>query len=154
MRQNRGVPGRRLILILVLLLVSLSVLSASRDISRRGPAGQSPGTTQQPADNAGEPARDRPAGGQRAEVPVRPATRPVARRLPSERPVRARLGDRVVLSIRTGSPDILAVDALGIRAPTGPGTAGTLDFVAGSAGTYPVKLAIGERRVGRLAISR
>ena len=45
MRQNRQVPGRRLILVLVMLLVTLSVLSASRDISRRGPAGQGQQTT-------------------------------------------------------------------------------------------------------------
>lgn len=154
MRQNRGVPGRRLILLLVMLLVTLSVLSAGRDISRRGPAGQTTtttGTTTAPDGSAGKPD---PAGsrdkGPKAQEP--PAAAAIERRLPSADPIRVKTGDRVVLRVRTAEPDIISVDDLGIRAPTGPGTPGSLDFVAGSAGTYSVTLAIGERRIGELLV--
>lgn len=151
MRQNRPVPGRRLILVLVMLLVTLSVLSASRDISRRGPAGQGQQTTTatQPAqapedeDGAREPAGRKP----RANLEE------TARRLPSDSPVRARLGERVVLRVKTGRPDIITIDALGIRAPTGPGTSGTLDFIAGTAGKFPVTLALGERKIGAVSVT-
>jgi len=152
MRQNRGVPGRRLILVLVMLLVTLSVLSASRDISRRGPASQG-----QPTTTATQPAQA-PQGKDEAQGPAdrKPQATPetTARRLPSERPVRAQLGERVVLRVKTGRPDIVSIDALGIRAPTGPGTSGTLDFVAGTTGKFPVTLALGEKKIGTLSVSR
>ena len=149
MRQNRGVPGRRLILLLVMLLVTLSVLSAGRDISRRGPAGQTTttGTTTAPTD-----ARPSGTGGADRQEPEAATAETVERRLPSADPVRVKLEDRVVLRVRTPEPDIISVDELGIRAPTGPGTSGTLDFVAGSAGSYEVKLAFGERRIGELSV--
>lgn len=153
MRQNRGVPGRRLILLLVMLLVTLSVLSAGRDISRRGPAGQTTttGTTTAPEGDGSKPKRPETRDkGQEAKEP--PAAGAVERRLPSTDPIRVKIGDRVILRVRTAEPDIISVDELGIRAPTGPGTPGALDFVAGSAGTYPVTLAIGDRRIGELAV--
>jgi hypothetical protein len=152
MRQNRPVPGRRLILVLVMLLITLSVLSASRDISRRGPAGQGQQvtTTTQPARPAEKKNESKGTADRRAQA----TTGTTARRLPSDRPVRARLGERVVLRVKTGSPDIIAIDALGVRAPTGPGTGGTLDFVAGTAGDFPVTLALGERKIGTLSVSR
>lgn len=152
MRQNRPVPGRRLILVLVMLLVTLSVLSASRDISRRGPAdrGQQTTTSTQPA-QAPE-GKDEAQGPADRRSQATPET--TARRLPSERPVRAQLGERVVLRVKTARPDIIAIDALGVRAPTGPGTSGTLDFVAGTAGRYPVILALEERQVGTVSVGR
>ncbi len=154
MRQNRGVPGRRLILVLVMLLVTLSVLSASRDISRRGPAGQSQQTTSTsqapdatPTGEASEEA-DTVESGQ-------PKGRGIAvRRLPSGEPVQVRLGERVVLRVKTSRPDIVVIDDLGLRAPTGPGTPGTLDFVAGATGRFPVTLAIGAQRIGTVSVGR
>ncbi len=145
-------PGRRLILVLVMLLVTLSVLSASRDISRRGPAGQGQQTTTatQPAQpSEGKDGAKKPADRKPQATPTT-----TARRLPSSRPVRAQLGERVVLRVKTGRPDIIAIDALGVRAPTGPGTSGTLDFVAGTTGNFPVTLALGEREIGTLSVSR
>ena len=68
--------------------------------------------------------------------------------------MRAQLGERVVLRVKTGGPDIIAIDALGVRAPTGPGTSGTLDFVAGTTGKFPVTLALGEKKIGTLSVSR
>lgn len=157
MRQNRGVPGRRLILLLVMLLVTLSVLSAGRDISRRGPAGQTTttgtttGTTTAPEGDGSKPKKPETRDtGQKPQDS--PAAGAVERRLPSADPIRVKIGDRVVLRVRTAEPDIISVDELGIRAPTGPGTPGALDFVAGSAGTYPVTLAIGDRRIGELSV--
>lgn len=156
MRQNRGVPGRRLILVLVMLLVTLSVLSAGRDISRRVPAGQTTtppvtGTTPTPAQASSgkDPAREKEEGGPGMASPGGAVTR----RLPSTEPVRARLGQRVVLRIETGRPDILIIDELGLRAPTGPGTGATLDFVAGATGSFPITLGVGGKQVGELKVS-
>jgi len=131
-----------------MLLVTLSVLSAGRDISRRGPAGQTTTTgTTAPTD-----ARPPGTGGADREEREPSPAESVERRLPSADPVRVKLGDRVVLRVRTPEPDIISVDELGIRAPTGPGTSGTLDFVAGSVGSYEVGLAFGERRLGELLV--
>jgi len=144
MRQNHPVPGRRLIFVLVILLVTLSVLSASRDISRRGPASQTAPTTTEPARTAPaarKPPRERP-------------TETIQRSLPSSRPVRLRLGERVILRTRTERPDIIAIDQLGLRAPTGPGTPGALDFVAADPGTFRVTLAISGRKLGEISVRR
>lgn len=156
MRQNRRVPGRRLILLLVMLLVTLSVLSAGRDISRRGPAGQTTttqttttGTTTTPQEERSGDRASRSAARKDGQPVV---SRTVRQRLPSNDPLRAKLGERVLLQIRTERPDILVVDGLGVRAPTGPGTPGTLDFVAGSAGSWEVTLAIAGRRVGEVLV--
>ncbi len=150
MRQNRWVPGRRLILVLVMLLITLTVLSAGRDISRRGPAGQSQQTTTatQPAQSPREEKNGNESGDRSKDA----GGVIEARRLPSSKPVQARLGERVLLRVKTARPDIIAIDQMGIRAPTGPGTSGTLDFVAGTEGNFPVTLALGERRIGTVSV--
>lgn len=139
-------PGRRLLLLLVLLLLILSVLSATRDISRRPTGGGTSTTT-------AAPPATRPAPVEKPSATDRPATTPVTATLPSDRPVRVRLGERVVLKIRSERPDVVLIDALGLRAPVGPGTTGILDFVAGSQGSFGVTLALGERRVGEVKVA-
>lgn len=138
-------PGRRLILIMVLLLLSLSVLSATRDVSRSrlpgtGPATTGTTTSARPVQRAAPPAR------QGAEGKVSKAN------LPSRRAVVARAGERVILSIRSEGPEILAVRDLGVQAPVGPGTGGVLDLVAGEPGRYQITLALTGRRVGVLRV--
>lgn len=140
-------PGRRLILLLVLLLVSLSVLSATRDISRqRLPALRTTPTTTGTTDSPAQPKADE-APGKRPEQSV------AAARLPRSRPVAASLGQRVILTIDSDRPDVAVIDPLGVRAPVGPDTEGTLDFVADQPGDFTVKLGIGGRRVGEVRVA-
>lgn len=149
-------PGRRLILIMVLLLLSLSVLSATRDVSRSRLPGSgstttgstTTGTTTQagPETTPAPPGEDEPTARQERDTAVSRAS------LPSPDPVEARLGERVILSIRSEAPEILAVRELGVQAPVGPGTGGVLDLVAGQPGRYPITLALSGRRVGELRV--
>jgi len=145
------VPGRRLILLLVLLLLTLSVLSATRDISRRGPAGSRAGD---PATTHGTttPATTATPAPASPPAPVRDETSPVDGSLPSGRPVRARLGQRVLLEVKSDRAEIVAIDRLGLRAPVGPGTYGVLDFIAADRGRFPVTLGIEGKRIGEVVV--
>lgn len=146
MRHNRWVPGRRLLLLLVLLLLTLSVLSATRDISRRPTGGGTSTTT-------AAPPATRPAPAEKPPATERPATTRVTATLPSDRPVRVGLGERVALKVRSDRPDVVLIDELGLRAPVGPGTTGILDFVAGSQGSFAVTLALNDRRIGEVKVA-
>ncbi|MBU6337126.1 MAG: hypothetical protein KGR19_04825 [Acidobacteria bacterium] len=146
MRHNRWVPGRRLLLLLVLLLLTLSVLSATRDISRRPTGGGTSTTT-------AAPPATRPAPAEKPPATERPATTRVTATLPSDRPVRVGLGERVALTVRSDRPDVVLIDELGLRAPVGPGTTGILDFVAGSQGSFAVTLALNDRRIGEVKVA-
>lgn len=138
-------PGRRLILLLVLLVLTLSVLSATRDISRRPATGAGDNRTTRP-DATTAPAVTATTTPATPE-PVRPAAT-----LPSAKPVLARQGDRVILKVRSERPDVVLIDELGLRAPVGPGTTGLLDFVAGVPGSFAVELALGDRQVGEVEV--
>lgn len=142
-------PGRRLILIMVLLLLSLSVLSATRDVSRSRLPGTGPAATTTEADRPAARAPD----AEREAAPSKDRERPVSlATLPSPAAVQARAGERVILSIRSEAPEILAVRDLGVQAPVGPGTGGVLDLIAGQPGHYPITLALSGRRVGELRV--
>lgn len=145
MRHNRQVPGRRLILLLVLLLVTLSVVSASRDVSRRPPA--APGKR---TDAAGRPAT---TDGRLDRAQPAPGGTPARATLPSRTPVRARPGDRVILKVRSAGPDVVLIERLGLRAPVGPGTDGVLDFVVAERGSFPVSLALEAKPIGDVVVS-
>lgn len=148
-------PGRRLIVLLFLLLISLSVLSASRDISRtRLPGSTTPGTTPQATTGR---TTTKPAEPSRKVEPPRKADdrQPVVKaRLPATSPVDVSLGTRVQLSVKGSTPEILAIDELGVRSPAGAGTRATLDFVASAPGRFPVTLAISGQRVGEVRVKR
>lgn len=152
MGQNRRVPGRRLIILLVLLLISLSVLSASRDVSRTRLPGATtsttPATTSEPKPGT-QPSASATSGEKKAAGASAGTTRV---RLPKTGTAKVPLGSRVVVSVRTAVPEIVAVDQLGVRAPAGPGTRGTLDFIASSTGRFPVTLAVSGRRIGELEV--
>ena len=153
MGQNRSVPGRRLIILLVLLLISLSVLSASRDVSRTRLPGSTTATTPATTSDPKPKAQPTPPPKSRSEKDVAASGQTTRIRLPKPGSVRVPLGSRVIITISSSEPEIVAVDELGVRAPVGPGTRGTLDFVASSTGRYPVTLAISGRRVGELEVA-
>lgn len=71
--------------------------------------------------------------------------------LPSERTVRAGLGDVVRLRVRAVRPDEARVVRLALEWPVGPGLRGDLAFVARRAGRFAVALRSGER-VGTLVV--
>lgn len=141
---------------MVLLLLSLSVLSATRDVSRSrlpgtGPASTGTTTTStatqaSPETRPSPPGKDGAAARQGGDTAVSEAT------LPSPDPVEARTGERVILSIRSEAPEILAVRDLGVQAPVGPGTGGVLDLISAQPGRYPITLALSGRRVGELRV--
>lgn len=139
-------PGRRLIVLLVVLLISLSILSASRDVSRtRLPGG--PRVTTSPPKTT--PAQTSPGT---EPKPKESPTPTVTAQLPSREAVRVPLGARVQLRVKSGRPEVVTIDELGLRAPAGPGTASTLDFVASQPGTFPVTLSVSGRRVGEVRV--
>ena len=140
-----------MILLMVVLLLALSVLSATRDVSRSRLPGMGPSTTTAPG--SPEPRRTPTTAPAPKPDPVAPPPRKVeTATLPSPRPVDVRPGERVVLRVEARVPEILAVEALGVRAPVGPGTGGTLDLVADRAGRFPITLGIQGRRVGELRV--
>lgn len=72
--------------------------------------------------------------------------------LPSAAPLVADLGSVVRLHIGAQEDDHVVVDGLGVRAPVGPGTTGTVEFVADSPGTWPVRLDPSGVRVGTVEV--
>jgi hypothetical protein len=62
--------------------------------------------------------------------------------LPKDSPVRAKVGDSVLLRVRSETPDIAQILQLGIQAPVGPALPGALQFVAEAPGTFPVTLEV------------
>lgn len=142
-------PGRGLIVMLVVLLVALSVLSATRDVSRNQLPGSQTGRgadTSSPATTTGSESAPSPPGKAREAETIRV-------RMPSQKPVRVPLGARVEVTVASARPEIVSVEKLGVRAPVGPGTTGTLDLIAPSTGRFPVTLAVSGRRIGELAVS-
>ncbi|HTX70569.1 MAG TPA: hypothetical protein VMT10_12990 [Solirubrobacteraceae bacterium] len=135
MRQNPcSVRYRRLLLVLAVLALTIAVGSALH----RGST--SPGGTT-PA-----PASVGSAAGPGATV--------VSATLPAERVVRARVGDLVQLSVRSSSPDIANMTAIGVSTPVGPRLPGTLQFTADVPGRFPVTLSLAARVAGEVDVSR
>jgi hypothetical protein len=131
-RDNRGVPWRRLLLFAALLLVALSLISAVTPRDRR--FGESPDASVQPP----------------------PATRPasvVQASLPAAREVRARIGDVVRLSVTAPSADVVQVTSLAIEEPVDPGASAQLEFVADRAGRFRVRLRDAGEAIGTLRVA-
>ena len=62
--------------------------------------------------------------------------------LPADSPVRAKVGDSVLLRVRSDTPDIAQILKLGISTSVGPALLGELQFVADAPGTFPVTLEV------------
>lgn len=82
-----------------------------------------------------------------------PATGDVTATLPSERPVRAKVGDAVVLRVRSPTPDIAEILAVGARSPVGPDLPGLLQFIARAPGDLDVTLEVANRSVGTVRVA-
>jgi hypothetical protein len=68
--------------------------------------------------------------------------RDVVATLPADSPVRARVGDSVLLRVRSDTPDIAQILQLGIQTSVGPSLLGQMQFVADAPGTFPVTLEV------------
>lgn len=74
--------------------------------------------------------------------PLEPTGRQVVATLPGDSPVRAKVGDSVVLRVRSDTPDIAQMLKLGLSTSVGPKLLGELQFVADAPGTFPVTLEV------------
>ena len=95
-----------------------------------------------------------PGAGAPAPAPVPHAGPPEVRAtLPSDEPVRARVGDLVSLRVRSDTPDQAEITALGLSEPAGDGLPAELLFVADEPGRYPVRLSLAGREVGVVQVA-
>jgi hypothetical protein len=131
-RHNPTVSWRRLVLFAVLLLFAASLISAMAPREQR--FGQSP--------RAGAQA-----------PPARPPAAVVEASLPSDREVRARIGDVVRLSVRAPSADVVEVPSLALEEPVDAAIPAELVFVADRAGRFRVRLRDAGDAIGTLRIA-
>ena len=96
--------------------------------------------------------RDEQATKPRAPGRVVPAVEATGE-LPADEVVRARVGDVVVLRVRSEQADVVRIDALGLDADTSPGMPARLEFVAAQTGRFPVVLELADERVGTLVVT-
>ena len=83
-----------------------------------------------------------PATAAGAAQPLETTGHEVVATLPSSGPVRARVGDSVLLRVRSRTPDIAQMLQLGIQTSVGPALLGEMQFVADAPGTFPVTLEV------------
>lgn len=138
-------PSRRaLVWVLAALVIALGALSAAtRDRSKTATSTTSQ-TTTAPATGTSSTATTTtsPTGGPE-----------VTGVLPDDKVVKGRVGDLIVIRVRSETPDIAKIAALGVEGAVGPGIAGLLSFQAGQPGRFPVGLTVSERRVGAVEIA-
>jgi len=75
-------------------------------------------------------------------LPVQTTGHDVIATLPKDSPVRVKIGDSVLLRVRSETPDIAQILQLGLQTPVGPGLLGQLQFLAQAPGTFPVTLEV------------
>lgn len=124
-------PWRRVLFLAVFVLVAASALSAMAPREQR--FGDSP-----------RPATPPP--------PANPPGSVVEASLPSDRAVRARIGDVVRLSVRAPSADIVEVPSLALEEPVDAGAPAELLFVADRAGHFSVRLRDAAQEIGTLRV--
>lgn len=122
-----------LILLAVVVLLTGAISAANRD--RRTTTTSTATTSAPPATTSGAPSAD------------------VVARLPSSKPVRARTGETVVLTVRSETPDIAEILAVGAKTAVGPGLPGELRFVAPTPGDLPVDLEVAGTTAGIVRVS-
>jgi hypothetical protein len=131
-RHNQMVPWRRLIFFAVLLIVGASLVSAMAP--RNGRVDDSP--------NAGAD-----AGASSSPAPVVEAS------LPSDKEVRARVGDVVRLLVRAPSADVVQVSDIAVEGPVDAGQPAELVFVADRAGRFRVRLRDAAESIGTVRVT-
>jgi hypothetical protein len=72
--------------------------------------------------------------------------------LPADKVVHASVGDIVVLTITSETFDTAQLEDLGLSVDVAPNAPGTLEFLAGNAGRFPVTLEASRRAVGQLVV--
>lgn len=133
---------RALVWVLAALVIALGALSAAtRDRSRTATSTRSQTTA--PATTTGGTATTTTT----TEGPE------VTGVLPDDKVIKGRVGDLIVIRVRSETPDIAKIAALGVEGAVGPGIAGLLSFQAGQPGRFPVGLTVSERRVGAVEIA-
>lgn len=85
-------------------------------------------------------------------IPVSPGEE-ITAALPATGPVKVSVGDTVVLRVRSDSPDIAKILAIGAHAPVGPGLPGELRFVAPARGELEVRFELAGTRAGIVEVS-
>ena len=132
MRHNHGVRWRRFLLLVVLLVVGASLISALTSHNRF-----------EDSRDAGVP---RPAG-------ASPPAPVVEASLPADKEVRARVGDVVRLLVSAPAADMVELSALAVEQPVDAGQPAELVFVADRAGRFRVRLRDAGEPVGTLRVT-
>jgi hypothetical protein len=68
-------------------------------------------------------------------------------------PVRARVGDTVVVQVTSDVIDTVAIEELAVDEQVEPDVPATLEVVVETAGTYPVRLLDADREIGELQVA-
>ncbi|CAB4922614.1 unannotated protein [freshwater metagenome] len=124
--------------LVTLVLVSGAIRAAERDRTQTSQTSQ-PTQTSAPA----------PA----VTTTPAPAQAPLQASLPSQKPVSARSGQIIELSVQSATPDIARIRDLGVSVPVGPGLEGTATFSAGAPGRYAVTLELAGQEIGAIDVS-
>jgi hypothetical protein len=127
---NGAMRGRRRIWLWAVLLVLIAALAA----------------TVAPREEPRRPGVDTVVAG--------PPAHTVTGRLPAARPVTARVGDVVDVSVTVREADQAQIVPLAVHAPAEPGIPAQLQFVADTPGRFPVVLRDSRRRVGTVVVRR
>jgi len=125
------VPWRRLILLAVLLVVGASLISALEPRDRKSASS--------------DPAIQAAAAAPPASV--------VEASMPTNKDVRARIGDVVQLLVRAPSADVVQVPNLGVEGPVDANQPAQLVFVADQAGRFRVRLRDAGDTIGTLRVT-
>lgn len=126
---DRGVLARRMLLFFSIVLLA-AALSSALTASTRDEADEAP----TPLTRRTDP-QDR-----------------VTATLPSSRPVKALVGDVVLLTVRAEDAERVEIRPLGVDAAVGPGLPATLLLVADRVGEFPVTLRYSGREIGTLTV--
>ena len=108
-------------LLVVMILVAGALSALERDRTRKSP---SPATTTSAAE------------------PLEITGHEVVATLPSDKPVRARVGDSVILRVRSKTPDIAQMLKLGIQTSVGPAPSASCSSSPPRRGSFPVTLEV------------
>jgi hypothetical protein len=136
--------GRRLLLLVAVLLATGAIAAALTPRSLQGPPKKTTPTTVAPALPGG-------TGGTRAAAPE--VTRTVDAAGRERALVRARVGDLLHLYVRAPSPDIVELVGTGRFAAVDASSPAHFDFFAQASGSFPIHLQEAGRDVGRLVVS-
>jgi hypothetical protein len=130
-RHNQEVRWRRLILLAVLLVVGASLISALEPRDRTS-------VSSDPAIQAA------------AAAPPAPV---VEASMPSDKDVRARVGDVVRLLVSAPSADVVQLASLGVEGPVDSNEPAQLVFVADQPGRFRVRLRDAGETIGTLRVT-